>query len=82
MVFFTSSFGKLKLNDSDSDSCHGATSLSRQWRSEISQELEWYPIKTFFDLKADKAAKSKLRTVGQKRAWLEKKGFKIQKERD
>jgi len=43
------------------------------------QECEWQPIKEYFDAHADPASKKKLRSLSQKKAYLLKKGFKIQK---
>jgi len=45
------------------------------------QEGVWYSVPEYFDKNADATAKSKLRSIAQKRAYLEKKGMKIQKDR-
>ena len=44
------------------------------------QEATWTPLKTFFDAKADEATKKRLRSLPQKKAWLVKRGFKLQKD--
>ena len=46
------------------------------------QEGDWTPVAQFFAEHADDTTRKRLRTQGQKRSWLEKKGFKIQKDID
>jgi hypothetical protein len=44
------------------------------------EEGEWYSVAAYFDEHADASSKKKLRSLAQKRTYLEKKGFKIQKD--
>ena len=47
----------------------------------VCQEGEWFPVKEFFEKNADEAAKRKLRSLPQKKAYLEKRGFQLQKDK-
>lgn len=44
------------------------------------KEGEWFSIPEFFEKNADAESKRKLRSLAQKRTYLEKKGFKLQKD--
>ena len=46
----------------------------------VGKEGEWHSVSAYFDEHADAAAKKRLRSLAQKRSYLEKKGFKIQKD--
>lgn len=44
------------------------------------QEGTWHDLKEYFDKVADEDSKKKLRSVSQKKAYLEKLGIRIQAE--
>lgn len=46
----------------------------------VGKERDWYSVAAYFDKHADDITKKKLRSSAQKRGYLEKKGFKIQKD--
>lgn len=45
------------------------------------EECDWQPVPDFFAAHADQASIKKLRSTAQKKAYLEKRGFRIQKDR-
>ena len=45
------------------------------------EECDWQPVPDFFAAHADQNAIKKLRSTAQKKAYLEKRGFRIQKDR-
>ena len=52
----------------------------RQANRTVWQEGTWHDLKEYFDNVADDASKKKLRSVAQKKAYLQKMGLHVQQE--